>query len=354
MTNYHDHCIEVDFPIKYPEPGGEQVQSDFAQEDSEKVDFIKNKPTTIAGYKITDAKIQNGVITLGDQTITPASVLQMTAEEYAALTTKDPNVLYLVTSTGFTFGGVAISAGPRAYENAAYVMKNGWNHDSYDSEPDAGDGIYGKENGSTYFNFDEMGELFYKADYDYSEDGSIQNLLDPFNGWRLPTLAEWDAVIGTTRQGSTVNGTPNAHYALIELSEVHHAANDYPVGLLLFPDGCTITGKALTYFDDENKTNGVTLSELNNYLSQGCVFLPASGRQEDNLFQGGGYEGFYLSSTYVNEQYTEGPGRMCFDGYSAPNTEGVTYHDVYHSIRLVKPSAGNSTKVYLGSIQIVG
>lgn len=32
---------------------------------------VLDKPTTIAGYGITDAKIENGTITLGDQTITP-------------------------------------------------------------------------------------------------------------------------------------------------------------------------------------------------------------------------------------------------------------------------------------------
>jgi hypothetical protein len=32
-----------------------------------------NKPTTISGYGITDAKIENGVITLGSNTITPVS-----------------------------------------------------------------------------------------------------------------------------------------------------------------------------------------------------------------------------------------------------------------------------------------
>lgn len=34
-------------------------------------DNVKNKPTTIGGYGIIDAKIDNGTITLGNQTITP-------------------------------------------------------------------------------------------------------------------------------------------------------------------------------------------------------------------------------------------------------------------------------------------
>jgi hypothetical protein len=32
---------------------------------------ITNKPTTLSGYGITDAKIENGTIILGNNTITP-------------------------------------------------------------------------------------------------------------------------------------------------------------------------------------------------------------------------------------------------------------------------------------------
>jgi len=42
---------------------------------------ITNKPTTISGYGITDAKIQNGVITLGSNTITPITSLAGYATE---------------------------------------------------------------------------------------------------------------------------------------------------------------------------------------------------------------------------------------------------------------------------------
>lgn len=42
-------------------------------------DNVKNKPTTIAGYGITDAKIENGTITLGNQTITPLTSAPVTS-----------------------------------------------------------------------------------------------------------------------------------------------------------------------------------------------------------------------------------------------------------------------------------
>lgn len=42
-------------------------------------DNVKNKPTTIVGYGITDAKIDNGTITLGDKTITPLTSAPVTS-----------------------------------------------------------------------------------------------------------------------------------------------------------------------------------------------------------------------------------------------------------------------------------
>ena len=65
--------------------GGTQVQSDWNETDTDDPAFIKNKPTipdvsgkadkatTLAGYGITDAKIESGVITLGSNTITPVT-----------------------------------------------------------------------------------------------------------------------------------------------------------------------------------------------------------------------------------------------------------------------------------------
>ena len=40
---------------------------------------VLDKPTTIAGYGITDAKIENGTITLGNQTITPLTSAPVTS-----------------------------------------------------------------------------------------------------------------------------------------------------------------------------------------------------------------------------------------------------------------------------------
>ena len=47
--------------------------------DSVEWNNVLDKPTTIAGYGITDAKIENGTITLGNQTITPLTSAPVTS-----------------------------------------------------------------------------------------------------------------------------------------------------------------------------------------------------------------------------------------------------------------------------------
>ena len=61
---------------------------------------VLDKPTTIAGYGITDAKIENGTITLSNQTITPVTsvngktgAITLTASDLGAATTSNINTM---------------------------------------------------------------------------------------------------------------------------------------------------------------------------------------------------------------------------------------------------------------------
>lgn len=228
--------------------------------------------------------------------------------------------------TPTSFGGLLIASGPLAYNNGAYMIEDDWNHDSYGS-------VHGKNNGSNYFNFIEMGQLFEKADFSIN-DGSIENLLDPLNGWRLPTQAEWASIVGTTRAGSTVNGSAGKHYALVQLTGVTHAGSSTPTGLLIFPDNKTITGKALSGMDNTAKTTGVTAAEINAYLEQGCVFIPQSGNAYD-VYGAWGTGGMYLSST-------ENSGTLScvltFEGSNINPNASANKSKFYMSVRLVKPA----------------
>lgn len=56
---------------------------------------VLDKPTTIAGYGITDAKIENGTITLGDKTITP-----LTSAPVTSVNTKTGDVVLTANDVG--------------------------------------------------------------------------------------------------------------------------------------------------------------------------------------------------------------------------------------------------------------
>ena len=189
----------------------------------------------------------------------------------------------------YKFGDLVFAPGPLYYGNDGYEIKDSWNYSSYGT-------VYGKNVGSTFFNYIEMGDLFKKSGFS-SSDGPILNTLDPLDGWRLPTKDEWDYIIGSTRPGSTVNGASGKHYAFINFDHDNNQNTASISGLLIFPDNETITGASLSYFDSIS-TNVITLDQFNNYLSQGCVFLHADGIYQTNTgFSLGGLD-YWSSSDY--------------------------------------------------------
>ena len=212
------------------------------------------------------------------------------------------------------FAGMEMTSGPLYYGSNGYEIKEDWNDVSYQS-------IYGKRVGSTYFNFIELGQLFESSVFS-TTDGDIEKVLDPLDDWRIPTSAEWASIIGTTRSGSTVNGASNKHYAMIELADVS--------GLLVFPDGVTITGVALSNMDNTTSNSGITESQLNDYLEQGCIFLPSGGYYDGSW--GNGH--YYWSSTENNSS----------TGYvsSGDNKDKET---CYFPVYLVKNAADEATRL---------
>ena len=63
---------------------------------------ISGKPTTLSGYGITDAKIANGVITLGSNTITPLTSHQTVSNKSATLSWGSAVTIATVGSTNIT------------------------------------------------------------------------------------------------------------------------------------------------------------------------------------------------------------------------------------------------------------
>lgn len=220
-----------------------------------------------------------------------------------------------------TFGGLELASGPLAYENQRWIIKDNWNYTSYNS-------VCGKNNSSTFFKFSELCQLF-----DGDDDGDIENLLDPLDGWRLPTRAEWCTLTtgvspGIRREGSKVNATQNARFALIQLTGVSYAGSNTPVGLLLFPDGKTITGKIFSYINSYSTLHsGVTGAELQEYLAQGCVFLPMTGRNTNNSWDN--WDGEYFSSEKNVSDYLYG---LYISQYTMnPNYDGMDVENYYQA-----------------------
>ena len=204
-----------------------------------------------------------------------------------------------------TFGGLMIAPLYYSSMNGFEIKDDDWNHDSYNT-------VYGKNDGSYFFNFVEVGQFFDADGESFSAmSGDIDNTIKisygGYDDWRVPTLDELCTFTtgdspGTSRTGSMVNGNAGSKFAIIQLTGVTHAGSSTPAGLLLFPDGNTITGKVLSSINNGTScTTGVTGSELQAYLNQGCVFLPASGMETSHLWWGNGVACEYLSSTSLGE-----------------------------------------------------
>ena len=215
-----------------------------------------------------------------------------------------------------------IASGPLYYGSNGYEIKDNWNYSSYNS-------VYGKNVGSTYFNFIEMGQLFEKSGFT-SSDGDIENALDPLDGWRLPTIDEWYNIVYSEygRIGSTVNNTQGVCYALIDFE------NDDEKGLLLFPDGETITGTTLVNTDTTYGGNTLTVSQFNEYINQGCLYLPASGRYDTSNWDDNESWGMYWSSTENSTSSTSAESLWFADEYLRSVSESKS--NQYYQVLLVK------------------
>ena len=238
----------------------------------------------------------------------------------------------------YSFGGLQIAQGPLCYGNNGYEIKDSWNYESYGDE-------YGKETGSSYFSFIEMGELFEKADFSQN-DSDIDNLLDPFNGWRLPTRSEWHTILTSdknTRTGSTVNGYANKHYAFVRMDINGSGYFSEVNGMLVFPDGENITcSENIEDYADKNSMNYITVEMLNDLLAQGCVFLPAFGQCNTAA---GDYSwdernGYYWSSTSAEPLGPKSSAEyLLFEEakYDEHWDSADSKSNYYFNIRLVKP-----------------
>ena len=253
------------------------------------------------------------------------------------------------------FAGLYIARAPlyQPYSGSVKIVNDNWDYDTYGNGNSTGYYL-GYNNLGKYF--DSRGSSFNYNSMEIDNNGNRVSV-DGINNWRLPTASEWEAIIGTTRPGSNVNGVASRHYAFVQLtgSEVYHAGYAQPYGLLLFPDGKTITGKAFSGTDNTTVTRYFNWEELNNYIVQGCVFLPCSGSASGDSyprnFSNGGIDGYYISSNKygnissynISALYVRSSQLRVFSaaGYS------------WYSVRLVSPSFDFSISLTDGESSII-
>ena len=266
--------------------------------------------------------------------------VKMTQQEFVNLKNKDPKTLYVVTGAATedvtvegelmpSFGGVAIAPTQLFYDGETFhigapapesidsgddsgELRNdndgyfGWDLNSYND-------VYGLEPGSTYFSYDDLVQTF---DSDGDPEVPIDNeglklSYNGFDDWRMMTYDDIQKFFNPElREGSTVNGTPNVLYAIVKVNDVEDqgilssfsGGENFGMGILMFPDGLTINGASVDdtvnlfgTMDESDATYGyegtrfyeqpqfvpeLKTEDINEYVSQGCIFLPSLGHYE--------------------------------------------------------------------------
>ena len=263
----------------------------------------------------------------------------ITTETPEVVNVADDDAVDVVPPPVYSFAGLKIAPGPLYYNGTSYEIKDSWNYAQNIAYGNSGDC-------KAYFSYVELGELFEKSGFAFS-DGSIDNLLDPFDGWRLPTKEEWESLIGLTRDGSTVNGEAGKHYAGVGFNVTFtydsgpkegQQGNASHSGLLLFPDGKTITGKELVNTDFELQgidssiawATTMTLAELCEYLEQDCAFLPFWGGYYDNEYMEQMY-GVNITTGFLSSTINGESGAYWLSQYESTGTLNVAIGTSYGS-----------------------
>ena len=193
------------------------------------------------------------------------------------------------------FGGFEIAPGNLYYDGASFQIADEWNHDSYSLSS-------GMSSGSYYFSFIELGQFFDSRGDDFSAtSGEIDNngskvSYGGHDDWRLPTEDEIRTLVGMDpRPGAWINGV-SGWFCYVEITGASHAGKSGPAGMLFFPDGFSITGKSIVTNSAMTRSY-LTVAELDEYINQGCAFLPASGYEYNTRWFEGGTQGAYLSAS---------------------------------------------------------
>ena len=215
--------------------------------------------------------------------------------------------------------------------------------------------------GNVYFQWTHLATLFCSPSINTSANENINNGATPIADNYLPTSDQWAQMTTTkTRSGSNVNGTAAVHFVkvIIDLTGSAYASKglssntgggtdnsnvktNYQAGLILFPDGATITSNySFTASNYDNAsvaypTSLMTYSQLAGLLDEGCAFLPAAGRynSSNSNWYNGGSNGYYWSATSLN---TSSAYYLYFYGSSVNPSSSNTKSNYWFPVRLLQ------------------
>ncbi len=154
-------------------------------------------------------------------------------------------------------------------------------------------------------------------------------------GWYTMSKDEWVYVLNTRTgdKASTVNENANIRYAKATV-------NSYK-GIILFPDGGTFAASEFTTVTSLNKGNAAftattcTADQWTALEAKGCVFLPITGYRLSEVVYSVNVDGFYWSSTPVDEFNAY----LVVFGSDFFNPQGQTTRESGQPVRLVHEPA---------------
>ncbi len=155
------------------------------------------------------------------------------------------------------------------------------------------------------------------------------------SGWRTLTSDEWFYLFDT-RSGATVNGTSNARYTYATIN----IGGTSVEGMILFPDGVTITNSEATWGTINGMGTNCTSAQWTALEGKGCVFLPAAGYRWGVVVYGvygpgaSGNKFYYWSSSPNKSSEKAEAYDVCFDQILFP--QSYNQRSYGYSVRLVR------------------
>ena len=155
------------------------------------------------------------------------------------------------------------------------------------------------------------------------------------DGWRTLASNEWNYIFMKRKSGSQVFGASNARYIHATINTDGTPVN----GIILFPDGVTITYSEVTSWGSVNGNSEwgtkCTSAQWTALEFKGCVFLPAAGWRYGAEVSYAGDKGYYLSSSIDTGEGSGAEWPVCFSSNYLSTTGGTMRH-LGCSVRLVK------------------